>query len=104
MDSFGFSLNYHIEVVVLSCENAIEFLVEDQDLNILLADKFQGPGNETKFVTIAGVPFVIEVDIIVKPFSMIAQVSDDIVYTVLLMLYQWNTTTNLHGSSLYVLC
>ncbi len=76
LNQFGFSFVYFVEVVVLPCVNGLEFLVEDDNLNILVADMFQGPGNATRLVTVAGILFAIEVDIIVKPFSMIAQVSD----------------------------
>ena len=66
---------YFVEVVVLSCTNTIEFLVEDEHLNIIEADAFQGPGNATRNIVIDGFPFVVEVDIIVQPYSMITQVS-----------------------------
>ncbi len=71
---------YYVEVVVLPCNNAISFLVEDQYLDTLEADTFQGPGNATRVIVIAGFPFVVEVDIIVQPYSMITQVSRECAY------------------------
>ena len=65
---------------MLPCNNAISFLVEDQYLDTLEADTFQGPGNATRVIVIAGFPFVVEVDIIVQPYSMITQVSRECAY------------------------
>lgn len=71
----GLGTSYYIEVVIIPCENAIEFLVEDQNLEALAADRFQGPGNTSMPISIAGFVFNAEVTIIVHPYSMTVQVS-----------------------------
>lgn len=65
---------YFAEMVVLPCENALEFLVENREQQALIEDRFQGPINETKTIFIGPVPFQAEQIIEVQDYSMAVQV------------------------------
>lgn len=72
--SAEFSVRYFGEVVVLPCENALEFLVEKPDQETLIEDRFQGPVNESKIIDIGGFQFLAGQLIKVMDYSLTAEV------------------------------
>ncbi len=63
------------EVVVLPCENALEFSVQNVNQSALIEDRFQGPVNETKTIYIGGFELLAGQSIDVMDYSMTAEVS-----------------------------
>ena len=62
-------------MVVLPCNNSLEFLIEDLLGLPLIAERFQGPGSETRVVSLLGFEFRVEMYIQVQDYSMTVQVS-----------------------------
>lgn len=64
---------YFIEMVVLPCNNSLEFLIEDTLGQAIVVEPFQGPGTESRIVTVLGFQFNIEMAIQVQNYSMTVQ-------------------------------
>ena len=68
-------LVYFVELVVLPCDNAVEFLIEDVATSPVVEERFDGPTNETRVFSILGFPFTAQQIIEVNDYSMDIQVS-----------------------------
>ena len=75
--NFAGLLVYFVELVVLPCENAVEFLIEDIATTPVVEERFDGPTNDTRMFSLLGFQFTAQQIIKVNDYSMDIQVSCD---------------------------
>ena len=73
LDVFGSV--FYVETIVLPCTNSVELVVRDSNMEAIHTDVFNK--TEVRVIMVDILPLLVDVEITVKPYSMLVRVSWD---------------------------